>query len=303
VASLQLRALFPHAQHGSVSVSAGFDQAIQIPFVTEGKGPPLLLLHGHPQTRVIWHRVWPQLTRRFTVVASDIRGYGDAGKPPGGERQMAYSKREMAKDQLALMAQLGFSKFLLVAHDRGARVAHRLAADYPDAVQKLTVLDICPTLAMYEKTDMAFARAYWHWFFLIQPAPLPETMINANPVYYLGRLMNLRSGGVNPFAKEAMSEYLRCAQNPEAIRGMCEDYRAAADIDLEHDRADRIAGRKLTMPVQALWGTHGVVGSQFEPLKEWSKVADQVSGKALACGHYVPEEAPEALVEALYSFL
>ncbi len=301
--SRQLRALYPHAQHGVVNVPAGDALNVEIPYVIEGRGPPLLLLHGHPQTRVIWHKVWPELTQRFTVVASDIRGYGDAGKPEGGERQAAYSKREMAKDQVRLMAHLGFAKFRLVGHDRGARVSHRLAADYPSVVEKLSVLDICPTLAMYEKTDMAFARAYWHWFFLIQAAPFPENLINADPVYYLGRLMNIRSDGVNPFAKEAMQEYLRCAQNPECVRAICEDYRAAADIDLEHDRADRAAGRKLSMPVQALWGARGVVGLQFEPLQEWRKVADNVVGEALPCGHYVPEEAPEALLKALLDFL
>jgi haloacetate dehalogenase len=301
LASRQLRSLFPSARHGEVKTPY-LDQSITIPFVIEGSGPPLLLLHGHPQTRVIWHKVWPELVRRFTVVASDIRGYGDAGKPQGGERQVAYSKREMARDQVNLMAQLGFERFRLVGHDRGARVAHRLALDHPQAVESLTVLDICPTLAMYEKTDMAFARAYWHWFFLIQNAPFPEDMINADPVYYLGRLMNIRSSGVNPFAPEAMAEYLRCAQNPECVRAMCEDYRAAADLDLEHDRLDRASGVKLTMPMQALWGAHGVVGNQFEPLVEWRKVALDVCGEALPCGHYVPEEAPEALLAALLRF-
>ncbi len=303
MASLQLRALYPQAQHGVVSLPQTGSGTLDIPYVMQGQGPALLLLHGHPQTRAIWHKVWPQLAARFTVVATDLRGYGDAGKPPGGERQLAYSKRAMAEDQVRVMAQLGFERFSLVAHDRGARVAHRLAMDHAQAVEKLVLLDICPTLAMYEKTDMAFARAYWHWFFLIQPSPLPETMISADPVFYLRRLMNLRSDGVNPFAPEAMAEYLRCARDPECVRAMCEDYRAAADIDLEHDRADRAAGRRLPMPLQALWGERGVVGAQFDPIAEWRKVADSVTGQALPCGHYVPEEAPQALLQALDSFL
>lgn len=304
MASAQLRALYPTAQHESVQVPSTYPgQTVEIPFVKEGEGPGLLLLHGHPQTRAIWHKIWPTLTRKFTVVASDLRGYGDAGKPLGGARQLAYSKREMAKDQVTLMERLGFEHFSLVGHDRGGRVAHRLAADHPQAVTKLSVLDICPTLAMFEKTDMAFARAYWHWFFLIQPAPFPETLISADPVFYMNKLMNFRSDGVNPFAKEAFAEYLRCAQDPECIRGMCEDYRAAADIDLEHDRTDRAAGKKLAMPVQVLWGERGVVGAQFEPVAQWLKVAHEVSGQALPCGHYVPEEAPEPLLQALAAFL
>ena len=304
MASAQLRSLYPTAQHGSIQVPSTYaGQTVEIPFVKEGQGPALLLLHGHPQTRAIWHKVWPKLTQSFTVVASDLRGYGDAGKPLGGARQIAYSKREMAKDQVALMQALGFEQFALVGHDRGGRVAHRLAADHGGVVTKLCVLDICPTLAMYEKTDLAFAKAYWHWFFLIQPAPLPETLISANPVFYMKKLMNLRSSGVNPFAKEAFAEYLRCAQDPECIRGRCEDYRAAVDIDLEHDRVDRAEGKKLAMPVQVLWGANGVVGNQFEPIAQWQKVASEVSGQALPCGHYVPEEAPEPLLKALTRFL
>jgi haloacetate dehalogenase len=304
LASLQLRSLFPNARHALAQVGTDMQgKPLQIPYVVQGDGPPLLLLHGHPQTRAIWHKVWPRLAERFTVVASDIRGYGDASKPVGGERQVAYSKREMAKDQVALMQQLGFTRFALVGHDRGARVAHRLAIDHQDSISKIALLDICPTLAMYESTNMDFARAYWHWFFLIQPAPFPEDLISADPVYYMNRLMNLRSAGVNPFHPAAFAEYVRCAQDPETVRGMCEDYRAAADIDLEHDRADRREDKRLGMPLQVLWGAHGVVGNQFKPLEEWRKVANDVRGSALPCGHYVPEEAPEALLEQLFAFL
>lgn len=287
----------------------GFDAAsrvidgVEIPFVTAGTGPPVLLLHGFPQTRAIWHEVAPRLAQRFTVVASDLRGYGDASKPASEPDHVSYSKRAMAADQVGLMRALGHERFALVGHDRGGRVAHRLAIDHPQALSRLAVLDICPTLAMYEQTDMAFAAAYFHWFLLIQPPPLPETLIGADPEFYLSRHMGGRSAGLAPFAPSAWREYVRCASNPEAIRAMCEDYRAAATIDLEHDRADRAAGRRIACPVLALWGADGVIERCFDAIDEWRKVADQVSGRALDCGHYIPEEAPEALAAELEQFL
>jgi haloacetate dehalogenase len=266
-----------------------------------GNGPPLLLAHGHPQTRAIWHKIARKLARRYTVVASDLRGYGDAGKPAGSSDHSTYSKREMARDQWELMSSLKFETFAVVGHDRGGRMAHRLAIDYPAAVTKLMLLDISPTLAMYEQTDMAFATAYWHWFFLIQPAPLPETLIGANPEFYLRALM--MRGGVNPFAPEAWAEYARAIADPACVHAMCEDYRAAATIDLEHDRADLSAGRKIECPVRVLWGKHGVIERCFDPLQDWNRVASQVSGRALACGHYIPEEAPDALLEEIEAFI
>jgi haloacetate dehalogenase len=276
---------------------------VHIPYVKGGSGPALLLLHGHPQTKAIWHKVAPQLAERFTVVASDLRGYGDASKPEGTPNHYNYSKREMARDQVTLMQSLGLPEFDLVGHDRGGRVAHRLAADHPGAVKTITVLDICPTLAMYEQTNMEFASAYWHWFFLIQPAPFPETLINQNPEFYFSKLMGNRSAGLSPFTEQAWNEYIRCARDPKTIHGMCEDYRASATIDLTHDRADREIGRRLKMPFQVLWGKNGVIEKCFKPLQEWQRVAIDVRGHALDCGHYIPEEAPEALLAALNEFI
>jgi haloacetate dehalogenase len=275
---------------------------VEIPCVIGGSGPPLLLLHGFPQTRAIWHKVAPALAKRFTVVASDLRGYGDAGKPATDPLHASYSKRAMAADQVGLMRSLGFERFGLVGHDRGGRVAHRLAVDHPDAVERVAVLDICPTLAMYEQTDLAFAKAYWHWFFLIQPAPLPETMINADPEFFLTRFMGGRSAGLRPFEPQAWAEYLRCARDPQTVRAMCEDYRAAVTIDLEHDRADREAGRRIACPLLVLWGREGVIGRSFDAVAQWERVASDVRGRALDCGHYVPEEAPQALLEEIERF-
>lgn len=201
------------------------------------------------------------------------------------------------------MQTLGFDTFDLLAHDRGARVAHRLAMDHPAAVRRMILLDIAPTLAMYNQTDEAFARAYWHWFFLIRPAPLPETLIDADPDLYLRSVMGTRSAGLAPFMDGAFEEYLRCLKLPGTARGICEDYRTSATIDLEHDRADRAANRMLTMPTLALWGADGIVGKCFDPLAEWNKVAANVQGKALPGGHYLPEEVPEALLGEVIAFL
>jgi haloacetate dehalogenase len=265
------------------------------------EGPAVLLLHGYPQTHAIWHRVAPALAARFNVVASDLRGYGDSGKPPTDERHAPYSKRAMAGDQVALMRALGHQRFFVVGHDRGGRVAHRLALDHPDAVMRIAVLDIAPTLAMYENTGDAFARAYWHWFFLIQPAFVPERMIGGDPGLYLrAKMAESHARGV--FAPEAWAEYERCF-TPGAVHASCEDYRAAATIDLEHDRADREAGRKVRAPLLALWGAQGVVERCFDALAEWRRVAEDVRGHALPSGHYIPEEVPELLIQELESFL
>ena len=293
-----IQRLFPGFLSGTAHVNG-----VEIPYVRAGKGPPLLLSHGHPQTRAIWHKVAGTLAQRFTVVASDLRGYGDAGKPEGSPDHSTYSKREMARDQWELMRTLGFDSFAVVGHDRGGRMAHRLAIDYPAAVSKLMLLDISPTLTMYEQTSMAFATAYWHWFFLIQPAPLPETLIGANPEFYLRAYMGRRSAGLSPFTEDAWAEYARAMSDPACVHAMCEDYRAAATIDLEHDRADREAGRKVQCPVRVLWGKRGVIERCFDPLNDWRRVAADVSGRALDCGHYVPEEAPAALIEEIENFL
>ena len=267
--------------------------------------PPLLLLHGHPQTHLIWHKVEPDLSKHFSVVAADLRGYGDSDKPASDAsmNHAPYSKREMARDMVAVMASLGFPRFKVLAHDRGARVTHRMMVDHADAVERATLLDIAPTLAMYEQTDMEFARAYFHWFFLIQREPIPETMIGANPEFFIERMMGSRFAGLAPFTPEVLAEYRRCIRLPGIVHSICEDYRASATIDLDHDRADREAGRKVTQPLQVLWGANGVIEKCFKPLIEWQRVAVSVCGNSVPCGHYIPEEAPEALLAGALPFL
>jgi haloacetate dehalogenase len=276
---------------------------VDIAYLVGGSGPGLLLLHGHPQTHVIWHKIAEQLAKHFTVVAADLRGYGDSSRPDADELHLSYSKREMARDNVDLMKALGFEQFSILAHDRGARVAHRLALDHPAAVQRIMLLDIAPTLAMYTQTNEAFARAYWHWFFLIRPAPLPETLIEANPEGYLRSVMGSRSAGLKPFTDEAFSEYRRCLEQPGSARGICEDYRASAGIDLEHDRADIAAHHHLGLPLRVLWGAEGTVGRCFDPLKEWQQVATNVTGQALPAGHYIAEEVPGLLLAEALAFL
>jgi len=286
---------------------AGFEQrrlnvgGVELNCRVGGQGPALLLLHGHPQTHVMWHKVAPRLAERFTLVAADLRGYGDSAKPDAGAE--AYSKRTLARDNVALMRLLGHERFAVLAHDRGARVAHRLALDHPAAVERLMLLDIAPTLAMYRQTDEAFARAYWHWFFLIRPAPLPERLIEADPEGYLKGVMGTRSAGLAPFPPEVLAEYLRCLSLPGTARGICEDYRASAGIDLTHDQADLDAGRRLELPLRILWGAEGTVGRCFDPLAEWRQVATQVSGRALPGGHYLAEELPELVADEALAFL
>ena len=268
-----------------------------------GSGSPLLLLHGHPQTRAIWHKVAPELMKHHTLVMTDLRGYGDSSKPQGTPDHSNYSKRVMAQDQVEVMKQLGFDRFDILAHDRGARVAHRLAMDHADSVSRLIMLDIAPTLAMYEKANNAFARAYWHWFFLIQPSPMPERLIEADPAAYIRDLMGRRSAGLTPFGPLALAEYMRCIALPGAAHGMCEDYRAAAGIDLIHDREDIAAGKKLVMPTMVLWGEEGVIHQCFKPLQEWQAIAKDVVGESVPCGHYISEEAPEILLQKIIPFL
>jgi haloacetate dehalogenase len=297
-----MRELFPDGfrierrRVGEISLNVRFDAA------APPHRPPLLLLHGFPQTHVIWHRVAELLRGHFTLVIPDLRGYGDSDKPTGPADHSAYSKRTMARDVLELMRGLGHESFFLCGHDRGGRAAHRLALDAPAAVRALAVLDISPTLTMYERTTMEFARSYYHWFFLIQPAPLPERLIGADPSFYLrSKLGGWGSEGLSIFDPRALAEYERCFAEPGAIHAMCEDYRAAATIDLTHDRAD--AKRRIACPVHVLWGERGVVHRLFTPLEDWrAKCANEVTGGALPTGHYIPEEAPELLARELEAF-
>jgi len=272
------------------------DGPIEIACQVGGSGPALLLLHGFPQTHVIWRHVAPELAKHYTVIASDLRGYGGSSKPHGKADHSTYSKRAMAADQVALMRALGHEQFFLLGHDRGGRVSHRMAMDYPETIPKLMVLDISPTLTMYENTTMEFAKGYWHWFFLIQPEPIPETIIGANPQYWLKNHMG-RHAGTGIFSPDAWAEYLAGASNPQSMHAMCEDYRAAATIDLVHDRADRELGKKIQIPLHVLWGEHGLVHKCFKPLEDWKRVSTQVTGKAVPCGHYIPEELPAELID------
>lgn len=267
-----------------------------------GTGSPLLLLHGHPQSMAMWHKVLPALLERHQVVLMDLRGYGDSSRPPADAGHLNHSKREMALDAVAVMRAHGFERFDVLAHDRGARVAHRLAADHPQAVQRLMLLDIAPTLAMYEHTSEAFARAYWHWFALIQPGALPEALIDSDPARYVRSVMGGRHAGLTPFTPEALAEYERCAAIAGTGTSICEDYRASAGVDLEHDRADVQAGHRLTQPLHVLWGEHGAVGRCFDVLALWRERAGQVSGQSLPCGHYLAEELPEQVAAQALDF-
>ena len=283
-------------------VSAKVD-GVRIKAMQGGDGPALLLLHGHPQTHAIWHKVVPTLAKHFTIVAADLRGYGDSDKPQGLPDHSNYSKRRLAQDQVGLMRALGYESFAVLGHDRGGRVAVRMALDHPKVVTKLITLDVAPTLAMYEKTSFEFARAYWHWFFLVRPAPFPETLIRADADLYLKQTIGARSAGLKPFTPAAYAEYLRCLQQPDTAHGICEDYRASVTIDLEHDRESLAKGQKIACDFLALWGAEGVIEKCFDPIAEWKHFSDNVSGHSLPCGHYIPEEAPELLIECALPFL
>ena len=271
-----------------------------INFVIGGEGPGLLLLHGSPQTHTMWRKVAPSLSKQFTVVIPDLRGYGDSSKPQDGENHSGYSKRAMAQDQVELMKSLGFNKFPVVGHDRGGRVAHRLALDHEDIVQKVVVLDIVPTYKLFHPVTKEFATVYFHWFFLIQPAPFPETLIGNNVEFYLkARTFNrVPTGAID---SRVFAEYLRCFREPTAVHANCEDYRAAASIDLEHDAAD--LDKKIACPVLALWAEQGAMHPLYNVLDTWRERASNVSGKPLPGGHFLPEESPQAVLEELQKFL
>jgi haloacetate dehalogenase len=265
-----------------------------------GTGPPLLLLHGYPQTHAMWHKIAPRLATEFTVVAPDLRGYGDSSKPPSDPEHLVYSKRAMAQDLAELMAQLGFSSFVVAGHDRGARVAHRLCLDHPERVSRAAVLDIAPTYAMFATADKAFGDAYYHWFFLSQPFDLPERLIGADPAYYLRKKLAQWGRDEAAFSPAALAEYVRCFSDPATIHASCEDYRAAATIDLVHDEADR--ERRIGCPLLVLWGAKGFIAQRYAPLELWRDYAADVRGRALPCGHFLPEEAPEETYAELRNF-
>ena len=288
--------LFPAFKHRKIRTSGA-----TINLAVGGSGPAVLLLHGYPETLAMWHKVAPPLARDYTVVCADLRGYGDSSKPKGLPDHANYAKRAMAKDMVEVMAALGHRRFHAVGHDRGARVAHRLARDHGKRVRSLTVLDISPTLTMYRRTDQDFATAYYHWFFLIQKAPLPETLLAKQvPHYILGRI-GRGPGGIRVFDRNALKEYIRAFRDPRTIHATCEDYRAAATIDLVHDRKD--LKTKLKMPVLVLWGKHGVIEKMFKPLADWREVARDVRGRSLDCGHFLPEEKPDEVLRELRRFL
>lgn len=267
-----------------------------------GDGPPLLLLHGYPQTHVMWHRVAPGLVTRFTVVCPDLRGYGDSSKPPGGPDHAGYSKRAMASDMVEAMAALGFERFAVAGHDRGGRVTHRMCLDHPQRIERAGVLDIVPTRTIFAATNKAIASGYYHWFFLSQPEPLPERLIGGDPLFYLHRKLGAwGAAGLSSYAPEALAEYERCFADPATIHATCEDYRAAAGIDLEHDAADESA--RITCPLLVLWGEKGLMQKNFDVLATWrEKAAGLVEGRALPCGHFLPEEQPEATLAELVRF-
>jgi haloacetate dehalogenase len=274
-----------------------------IPVFHKGDGPPVLLLHGYPETHVTWHKVAPRLAERFSVYLPDLRGYGDSSRPGDGDRHLNYSFRAMALDQVETMRHFGHEQFLVGAHDRGARVAHRLCLDSPKSVKKVCLMDIAPTLTMYRKTNQEFATKYMWWFFLIQAAPLPEHLIGLDPQYYLEDILNGLNKTPGALTPEAVSEYVRCFCCTSTIHATCEDFRASADIGLEMDEADERAGNKIVAPVHALWGAKGTVGPLWDILATWrAKAASTVTGRGLDCGHFLQEERPEETFEELQHF-
>ena len=291
-----MSALFPGFERKRIRTSGA-----TINLEMGGDGPPVLLLHGYPQTHAMWHKVAPQLAREYTVICADLRGYGDSSKPRGVPGHANYSKRAMARDMAEVMAELGYLGFHVVGHDRGGRVAHRLARDYPKRVRSLTVLDISPTLKMYQSTNRAFAKAYYHWFFLIQEAPLPEKLLQGHVPWYILSRLGRGPSRLNHFDKRAVGEYVRAFEDPRTIHATCEDYRAAATIDLVHDRKD--LRKKIKMPLLALWGRQGVIEALFDCLADWREVATDVRGRTLQCGHFIPEEKPKELLAELRRFL
>lgn len=268
--------------------------------IVGGSGPPLLLLHGWPQTLLIWRLLAPRLAEHFTVIATDLRGYGDSGKPADGVNHEGHSKRSMARDQVAVMQSQGYSRFAVIGHDRGARVAHRMALDHPAAVSRVVLLDIVPTLTLYSNMSRALGLAYFHWLLLPQPSPLPETLLGNNMETFL-RAGVFRGLIPSAISEPVFAEYLRCANDPATLHAMCEDYRAGAGIDLEHDKAD--LQRRVACPLLVLWGLDGAMHRLFDVLATWQEKGTDVRGHGLPGGHWMPEQCAEALLPELLAFL
>ncbi|WP_337262493.1 MULTISPECIES: alpha/beta fold hydrolase [unclassified Serratia (in: enterobacteria)] len=266
-----------------------------------GQGTPLVLLHGHPQNHVTWRKIAPTLAREFTVITPDLRGYGDSDKPPSDPEHRSYSKKVMAEDIILLMDVLGYKDFAFVGHDRGGRVGHRLALDYPERVNRCVFIDIAPTATMYALTDKQFATRYFWWFFLIQPAPLPEKLIAADPAFFLQRHIEGQIKIPGSTEPDIFAEYLRCYRDPEMLRAICEDYRAAATIDLQDDAQD--SEKRILCPLQLLWGAQGTVGQLYDVIKTWEDKANNIEGMALPCGHAPHEEIPEKMLATMLPFL
>jgi haloacetate dehalogenase len=268
-----------------------------------GSGPPLLLLHGNPFTHLSWHKFAPRLAQEFTVVATDLRGYGDSEKPPGGADHSSYSFRAMAQDQTEVMAALGFGRFFAAGHDRGARVVHRMCLDHPEKVLRASILDIIPQHHLFNNVTQAWATASYHWFFMIQPEPMPERLMSADPDFFITKKLSKTPQSLSFFGKDALAEYMRCFRNPETVHAMCEDYRACATVDFAMDTEDFKAGKKITCPVQLLWGATGAVGRNHKPADIWKAYAADIrDAQALPCGHYLSEEAPEQTYRAMQAF-
>jgi haloacetate dehalogenase len=268
-----------------------------------GSGPPLLLMHGNPFTHVNWHKVAPRLAKEFTVVCTDLRGYGDSEKPPGGDDHSGYSFRAMAQDQVEVMAALGFKRFAAAGHDRGARVLHRMCLDHPDTVSRAAILDIIPQHHLLNHVTRDWGRFSWHWFFMIQPYDFPERLMNAEPEYFIRRKLAKTKQGLSFFDEAALAEYIRCFKNPETVHAMCEDYRATFGVDLDIDTKDFEAGRKITCPVLLLWGATGGVGRHHDSTAIWPGYASDIRGaKAVPSGHYLADEAPEETYRELREF-
>jgi haloacetate dehalogenase len=269
-----------------------------------GKGPPVLLMHGNPFTHLSWLKIAPRLASEFTVVCTDLRGYGDSEKPPGGDDHSAYSFRAMGQDQFEVMQALGFSRFAAAGHDRGARVLHRMCLDQPEKIERAAILDIVPQHHLLNNVTRQWGTFSWHWFFMIQPYDLPERLMGADPDFFIRKKLAKTKQGLSFFDERALAEYMRCFRNPETIHAMCEDYRATFGVDLDMDTKDFDAGRRVTCPLLLLWGATGGVGRNHKPLEIWSKYATDIrGGKAVPSGHYLSEEAPDETYAELRAFL